>query len=602
MFQKVVTYRFKVVLFGVTSSPFLLQKILTYHLENHSNPLAKTLISRFYVDNFAHTYVHVDQLKSDYPQINAIMSEASMPLQCWLPESLVQEFQSICQSLSQISAIKFPRCVINPNISDLHIFCDSSAVAYGLVAYAVDSGNKSSNLLMSKVRVAPSPPLTIPKLELLALTLATRLAETLLSNNEFGFRSCTLWTDSEVTISWVYHDKSSEVFVRNRVAEIRTLRRDYNLCILHVPSSQNSADLVTRGVTVSKLAQLQSFPTLFEYLKQPEKSPKPATEILNLAKQLDMFMNEDQLICCPPPLPEERVRYVRPFSSVGVDFTGSITIVDPATASDSERVYVCLFTCTTSRAVHLELCSSLTTSEFLLALRRFGARFGVPSVVISDNGTNFRGAERFLNDIKDEPEVRTYMQDNNIVWKFNTPRSPWSGGFFERLIGSVKSSLHKSLFKKRISFNELRTLLCEIECIINSRPLTYLSEDIREEYLSPSHLIYGRTVTLFPPLNSFGADVPYRENLDLRVQLVTQLIKGNDDVVRSAIVHTADVEYMRPISKLIPLELHHEVIPDVEPIASPIPPAVPNAPPRPKRHAACKAEQLRRDLIDNDLL
>ncbi|XP_066940966.1 uncharacterized protein [Macrobrachium rosenbergii] len=152
-----------------------------------------------------------------------------------LPESLVQEFQSICQSLSQISAIKFPRCVINPNISDLHIFCDSSAVAYGLVAYAVDSGNKSSNLLMSKVRVAPSPPLTIPKLELLALTLATRLAETLLSNNEFGFRSCTLWTDSEVTISWVYHDKSSEVFVRNRVAEIRTLRRDYNLCILHVP-------------------------------------------------------------------------------------------------------------------------------------------------------------------------------------------------------------------------------------------------------------------------------------------------------------------------------------------------------------------------------
>lgn len=933
MLQKVVTYRFKVVLFGVTSSPFLLQKILTYHLENHSNPLAKTLISRFYVDNFAHTYVHVDQLKSDYPQINAIMSEASMPLQCWvsnnskfnediginqeklnlhdvnvlgiswnsvsdeislyqskkvckeecmhhqitkrlalsvissvfdplgflspvlikgklfiqklwkckyswdeqLPESLVQEFQSICQSLSQISAIKFPRCVINPNISDLHIFCDSSAVAYGLVAYAVDSGNKSSNLLMSKVRVAPSPPLTIPKLELLALTLATRLAETLLSNNEFGFRSCTLWTDSEVTISWVYHDKSSEVFVSNRVAEIRTLRRDYNLCILHVPSSQNSADLVTRGVTVSKLAnslmwkhgpsfllnpleyppqkefvcnsavvseilvepniiqpicpvfdmgrystltkvmrviskvmkfcnkyfpdkfklntlhscirlaQLQSFPTLFEYLKQPEKSPKPATEILNLAKQLDMFMNEDQLICCggrlqnsdlspetqcpiylpakhpltkliithyhnhhchcglsqtllglrqqfwiskarviikniiskcvlcrkvvgktipqpgPPPLPEERVRYVRPFSSVGVDFTGSITIVDPATASDSERVYVCLFTCTTSRAVHLELCSSLTTSEFLLALRRFGARFGVPSVVISDNGTNFRGAERFLNDIKDEPEVRTYMQDNNIVWKFNTPRSPWSGGFFERLIGSVKSSLHKSLFKKRISFNELRTLLCEIECIINSRPITYLSEDIREEYLSPSHLIYGRTVTLFPPLNSFGADVPYRENLDLRVQyarlsdllkkyekvwmnsyltslkerhltcakdksclvkvgdlvlvlienktranyplgLVTQLIKGNDDVVRSAIVHTADVEYMRPISKLIPLELHHEVIPDVEPIASPIPPAVPNAPPRPKRHAACKAEQLRRDLIDNDLL
>ncbi|XP_066980874.1 uncharacterized protein [Macrobrachium rosenbergii] len=534
--QKVITYRSKVVLFGVTSSPFLLQKILTHHLENHSNPLAKTLIPHFYLDNFAHTYVQVDQLKSEYPQITAIMSDASMPLQCWVSND--SEFNE-------------------------------------------DIGINQEKLNLQDVNV-------------LAIS----------------WNSVSDEISVEVTISWVYHDKSTDVSVRNRVVEIRTLRSDYNLCMLHVPSSKNSADIVTRGVNVSKLANNLMWKHGPSFLLNPLEYP-PQKEFVCNAAVVSEILVEPNIIqpiypvfdmernstltkvmriiskvmnfCSPPSLPEDRVHYARPFSFVGVDFTGAITIVDPATASDNERVYVCLFTCTTSRAVHLELCSSLTTSEFLLALRRFGARFGVPSVVISDN----------------ESEVRTYMQDNNILWKFNTPRSPWSGGFFERPIGSVKSSLHKSLFKKRISCNELRTHLCETECIINSRPLNYLSEDIREEYLSPSHLIYGRTVTLFPPLNSFGADVLYRENLDLRLVdlvlvllenksranyplgLVTQLIKGNDNVVRSAIVHTADVEYMRPISKLIPSELHHEVIPDVEPKESPSPPAVPNASPRP---------------------
>ena len=932
--EKIATYRFRVVLFGATSSPFLLQKTLAYHLEKHPNELAKSLIPHFYVDNFVCTYSDTDQLRRAYPQVNSILSDASMPLQGWISnsvefnqelgidldekniehinvlglswnvvsdelslyrsskvckgecmhhhitkrlvvsvisapfdplgllspvlikgklfiqnlwkadyswddvisESLTLEFQSICKTLGQISDIQFPRFVVVPKKSDLHIFCDSSQTAYGLAVYVVNLENKSSNLLMSKARVAPNPPLTIPKLELLALTLASRLVKNLLNNNKLSFSNCTVWCDSEVALNWVYHNKSKEVFVRNRVSEIRQLQSEYNLRLLYVPTNQNPADTLTRGVTVSqlsknllwkhgplflldssayppqkeflfspvvvgeilteptvveqdvpvfdmtrfssltrvmgimsvimqfckiyvpskfklnslhacvRLAQLQSFPTLHKYLAQPEQIPNPPEEVKNLVKQLDLFLSEDQLICCnsrmqnsdlsheaqfpiylpakhpltkliithyhvtnhhcglgslvicirqqfwiskarviiknilskcilcrktvgrnipqpgPPPLPEERVKYIRPFNSVGIDFTGTINVYTPSDIEDVPiKTYVCLFTCTVTRAVHLELCNSLSTSEFLLALRRFCAKFGVPSLIISDNGTNFRGAERFLVDIQDEPEVRSYLKNTNIVWKFLTPRSPWSGGFFERMISTVKTCLHKCLYRKRVSFSELQSLLCEIQTIVNSRPLTYLSEDIRDDYLSPSHLLYGRSVSLLPPLNSFGADVPYGEYLDLRVQyarlsevlskferdwkssyltslkekhlncarmrpcevkegdlvlleldnlkrsqyplgLVIRLIPSADNVTRSAVVRASGTEYVRPLSKLIPLELHHELVPEVQPVIPPDPVPMPAAPPRPKRHAAQRAENLRRDLIDADLL
>ena len=83
---------------------------------------------------------------------------------------------------------------------------------------------------------------------------------------------------------------------------------------------------------------------------------------------------------------------------------------------------------------------------------------------------------------------------------------------------------------------------------------------------------------------------------------MTQVIKSNDDIIRSAIVRTGDTEYMRPLSKLIPLELHHELIPEVQPTDPPEPPFLPIAPPRPKRNAAQRADELRRDLISENML
>ena len=88
------------------------------------------------------------------------------------------------------------------------------------------------------------------------------------------------------------------------------------------------------------------------------------------------------------------------------------------------KAYVCLFTCAATRAIHLELLRDLITIEFVYALRRFISCYSVPSFVISDHGTNFVGTDNFLKTVFEEPEVKAYLDDNQIKWKFITARAP----------------------------------------------------------------------------------------------------------------------------------------------------------------------------------
>ena len=184
-----------------------------------------------------------------------------------------------------------------------------------------------------------------------------------------------------------------------------------------------------------------------------------------------------------------------------------------------EKAYICLFTCAATRAVHLELLRSLSTQEFLFAFRRFCSCYSVPEVIISDHGTNFKGCDNFLKQIAEEPEVRHHLDGLQIKWKNITAHSPWQGGFYERLIGVVKRSLNNAICRRKLSFVELQTLLCEVKTVVNSRPLTYVSDTLEDCYLTPNQLLYGRNILLAPPLNEFlRDDLPFQENLDLRSQ------------------------------------------------------------------------------------
>ncbi|KAK5967304.1 Integrase catalytic domain-containing protein, partial [Trichostrongylus colubriformis] len=179
-----------------------------------------------------------------------------------------------------------------------------------------------------------------------------------------------------------------------------------------------------------------------------------------------------------PSLPKERVTRSRPFQNIGLDYLGPLRYKDSFNVS--AKIWICLITCMATRAVHLELVLNNTTQEFLLAFRRFISRRGVPSLVLSDNAATFRSANDTLQKAiyaqSSFQQVSRYFTSRHIRWKFITPLSPWKGGFYERLVGLVKTHIRKSIGHSLIPFQQFHTIIVEIEGILNSRPLTSIAD------------------------------------------------------------------------------------------------------------------------------
>ncbi|KHJ76357.1 hypothetical protein OESDEN_24023, partial [Oesophagostomum dentatum] len=116
-------------------------------------------------------------------------------------------------------------------------------------------------------------------------------------------------------------------------------------------------------------------------------------------------------------------------------------------------------------------------------LRRFIARRGLPRTIISDNASTFKAGNeliQFCFESSHVNEINNFLVNEGITWKFITPLSPWKGGFYERLVGSVKSCLRKTVRKRFVSDDEFSTVVTECEAIVNSRPLTYVSSDVTD--------------------------------------------------------------------------------------------------------------------------
>ncbi|XP_075162915.1 uncharacterized protein LOC142235550 [Haematobia irritans] len=158
------------------------------------------------------------------------------------------------------------------------------------------------------------------------------------------------------------------------------------------------------------------------------------------------------------------------------------------------------------QATHLEPAPDLSTSSFLLSLKRFISIRGKPKTIWSDNATNFVGAKNKLADLRqlffDQCQMeRIYTQclEDEIEWKFIPPRSPHFGGLWEAAVKSAKYHFYRTVGKNILTFDELRTLICQISAILNSRPLIPLTDDPNDlEVLTPGHFLVGAPLTSFP--------------------------------------------------------------------------------------------------------
>lgn len=322
-------------------------------------------------------------------------------------------------------------------------------------------------------------------------------------------------------------------------------------------------------------------------------------------------------------LPKDRLQEAPPFTHIGLDMFGPFVIKERR--SELKR-YSIIFTCLSSRAVHFESVSSMDTDSFILCLRRFIGRRGCIRSIRCDNGTNFVGARNELKRALEEMDVdkvTNFLLNEGadfITWKHNPPYSSNFGGAWERLIRSARTILD-GLMKSHghyLNDESFRTLLVEVEAIINSRPLTVdtVSDPHSPLPLAPTNLLTMKSKVILPPPGIFQREdlycrrrwrriqhlsdefwsrwrKEYLQQLQTRVMwrnkkrnmkvgdvilvkddnvvrnewkmgVVEKVFASNDGMIRTVLIRRGDASYERPVNKLV-LLVENTQFPDEEP-------------------------------------
>lgn len=206
-------------------------------------------------------------------------------------------------------------------------------------------------------------------------------------------------------------------------------------------------------------------------------------------------------------LPGTRFNQVRPFLNTSCDFLGPILVHEgPRPRARTIKVYVCIFTCMATRATHLEVVHDLSSESFLAAIDRLTSRRGLCQLIYCDNGTNLRGGSRILNEVKDflmknGNEFEQLLATRQIKFQFISPTASWKNGLTERFVAIFKTHFVKVTQGSTLTFVEFETLVIKIEAVMNSRPLIPLSVDPSDTVLCPSHFLIGDNLLAVPSPN-----------------------------------------------------------------------------------------------------
>lgn len=314
-------------------------------------------------------------------------------------------------------------------------------------------------------------------------------------------------------------------------------------------------------------------------------------------------------------LPSFRVSKAKVFEFTSVDYAGPFFITHLRRRGvKSQKAYICLFCCLTTKAVHLELVSDLSSDLFLAAFNRFICRRGPVAVIYSDGGTNFLGAQRKLDSIYTLLESDSHknyigqqLADQRIKFLHSPPYGPHFNGLCEINVRCVKTHLFKQIKHQVLTYEEFNTLLVQIEGLLNSRPLCVLSSDPSDlSALTPNHFLNVTPLKFLPtedvsstadhrlsryqfvnklvqgfwrrwsqeyitslhprqkwntPANpiEIGSVVVVKDNnahpLCWPLGIVEEVYRGKDDIIRTLKVRTASGSYIRPVVRVCPLPL-----------------------------------------------
>lgn len=206
-------------------------------------------------------------------------------------------------------------------------------------------------------------------------------------------------------------------------------------------------------------------------------------------------------------LPQQRLASTRAFLTCGVDYAGPLILrLHSGRCNRTTKAYIALFVCFSTKAVHLELVSDLSSGAFLACFRRFTARRGKCADIYSDCGTNFVGADKDLQELHaavkiqlSDPVLGNTLANDGTNWHFNPPAAPNMGGLWEAGVKSVKHHLRRIVGTTPMTFEEVTTVLAQIEACLNSRPITQLTDDPEDfEALTPGHFIIGGPLNALP--------------------------------------------------------------------------------------------------------
>lgn len=243
-------------------------------------------------------------------------------------------------------------------------------------------------------------------------------------------------------------------------------------------------------------------------------------------------LRSDTMIQLMAELPADRLEEVPPFCNSGIDVFGHYFIHDgksTRSTTASKKIWVLISVCLVSRAVHLEMLSSMDTSSFKNALARFIAIRGTVKLLRSDNGSNFIAAKNQMKETTsiNMSEIQNELKNKNVEWIFNPPHASHCGGVWERKVGSVKRVLEASmqlLGKRSLSRDEFSTLLQEAASIVNNTPLWEVSNLPDDPApLTPAALITMKETTS-PHVDNFSEIdlLAYGKNRWRRVQYLSE--------------------------------------------------------------------------------